>query len=128
MSFLVKLVGGIVLSLLASAALHLQDAHGRSRWPFEYKEYGVRDVGKETIVVIPGLDGCTSFFADVLPELTVHRHVVMFYLPLAPGPLDHSELPYSFDLIVNKLRCVQINEQIAPRPHPSHFQHGTGTS
>jgi hypothetical protein len=38
-----------------------------------YKTYG--DATKDTVVLIPGLDGATAFFSDIVPELTVDKHV-----------------------------------------------------
>ena len=35
-----------------------------------YKAYG--DESKQPLVIVPGLDGVTAFFADVLPELTLN--------------------------------------------------------
>lgn len=35
-----------------------------------YKAYG--DESKPPLVIVPGLDGVTAFFADVLPELTLN--------------------------------------------------------
>lgn len=42
--------------------------------PFKYKVYGQST--KPPIVIIPGLDGATAFFADIIPELTVDYYVV----------------------------------------------------
>ncbi|CAN0170652.1 unnamed protein product, partial [Ectocarpus sp. 12 AP-2014] len=35
-----------------------------------YRSYG--DPSKQPLVIVPGLDGATAFFSDVLPELTLH--------------------------------------------------------
>ena len=35
-----------------------------------YKTYG--DESKQPLVIVPGLDGVTAFFSDVLPELTLN--------------------------------------------------------
>lgn len=64
------------------------------------------------IVLIPGLDGCTSFFTDVTPELTSGGYDVMvFSLPLAPSPFDeptHASKPYNFDFIADTLQEVRV--------------------
>ncbi|CAN0293432.1 unnamed protein product, partial [Ectocarpus fasciculatus] len=35
-----------------------------------YRTYG--DPSKQPVVIVPGLDGATAFFSDVLPELTLN--------------------------------------------------------
>ena len=99
------MAGQTVISLVN----HQQRVHGTHRWPYEYKTYG--NASLPTVVLVPGLDGCTSFFADVVPELTVNFHVIMFYLPLAPGPFDEP-LPegetYSFEFLARSLKRVLI--------------------
>ncbi|CAM9771800.1 unnamed protein product, partial [Ectocarpus sp. 8 AP-2014] len=35
-----------------------------------YRSYG--DPSKQPLVIVPGLDGATAFFSDVLPELTLN--------------------------------------------------------
>jgi pimeloyl-ACP methyl ester carboxylesterase len=69
--------------------------------PFRYREYGRRDL--PTVVIIPGLDGATAFFQDVLPELTVQNHVVVFELPWSSS---NSTREYSFDYISSELKSV----------------------
>ncbi|CAM9610803.1 unnamed protein product [Scytosiphon promiscuus] len=46
-----------------------------------FKSYG--DTSKQPLVIVPGLDGATAFFSDIVPELTLNFHVVVFNLPLA---------------------------------------------
>lgn len=58
----------------------------------------------ETIVLIPGLDGATSFFSDSLPELTVEFQVIVFNLPLRKR-LD-SEQNYTFSFMAWELKKV----------------------
>ena len=55
--------------------------------PFRYKQYGEG----APVVIIPGLDGVTEFFADITPQLTPRHRVIVYYLPLltaAPAPAD----------------------------------------
>lgn len=35
-----------------------------------FKSYG--DESKPSLVIVPGLDGCTAFFSDIVPELTLN--------------------------------------------------------
>ncbi|CAM9940991.1 unnamed protein product, partial [Hapterophycus canaliculatus] len=35
-----------------------------------FKSYG--DTSKQPLVIVPGLDGATAFFADIVPELTLN--------------------------------------------------------
>lgn len=39
-----------------------------------FRSYG--DTSKKPLVIVPGLDGATAFFADVIPELTLNVSVV----------------------------------------------------
>ena len=54
-----------------------------------------------TIVLIPGLDGATSFFDGVIPLLTPHADVLMFHLPLRPATMLESG--YTFDYLSDEL-------------------------
>ena len=45
-----------------------------------YRTYG--NPALPPVVLIPGLDGCASFYAGALPELTLERFVVVYELPL----------------------------------------------
>mmetsp|Transcript_3388 Transcript_3388/g.5269 ORF Transcript_3388/g.5269 Transcript_3388/m.5269 type:complete len:298 (+) Transcript_3388:94-987(+) len=67
-----------------------------------YKSYG--DTSKETVLLVPGLDGAVSFFGDIIPELTMQYHVVVFYLPLRARTMP--EDLYTFEYIASELRKV----------------------
>jgi pimeloyl-ACP methyl ester carboxylesterase len=67
-----------------------------------YKSHG--DVTKETVVLIPGLDGVTAFFADIVPELTPQFHVVVYNLPLCARGCDESA--YTFEYLASDLHSV----------------------
>jgi pimeloyl-ACP methyl ester carboxylesterase len=67
-----------------------------------YKSYG--DATKETIVLVPGLDGATAFFADIVPELTPQYHVVVYNLPLCARGCDESA--YTFEYLASDLHSV----------------------
>lgn len=56
------------------------------------------------IVLIPGLDGATSFFDNVIPQLTPSFDLVVFRLPLRPTTM--SEDQYTFDYICSRLHQV----------------------
>jgi pimeloyl-ACP methyl ester carboxylesterase len=71
--------------------------------PFKYKNYG--DPNRPPIVIIPGLDGCVSFFQDVIPELTVEYNVIVFHLPLCDPSKDCS-ISYTFPHISLELKKV----------------------
>lgn len=72
------------------------------RHEVRYKSYG--DPSRETIVFIPGLDGVTAFFSDIVPEITCSYHVVVYNLPLSPRQADDST--YTFDTIVEDLQSM----------------------
>jgi len=60
-----------------------------------YKQYG--NPADPTVLIIPGLDGCTSFFSDIIPDLTPYFNVVVFNIPLAPSPFNCTKHPdYTF--------------------------------
>lgn len=69
--------------------------------PFRYRVYGEGPA----VVLVPGLDGLTEFFADVVPELARHNTVVLYELPLR-GDADALGVDYSFDFIASDLRGV----------------------
>uniref|UniRef100_A0A7S2XZC0 AB hydrolase-1 domain-containing protein n=1 Tax=Fibrocapsa japonica TaxID=94617 RepID=A0A7S2XZC0_9STRA len=76
-----------------------------------FKQFG--DPSNPPVVLIPGLDGCTSFFADVIPELTPKFHVVVFNLPLADEPFrknPNRTEPYSFQYMAGEL--VSVMEEL----------------
>jgi pimeloyl-ACP methyl ester carboxylesterase len=94
--------------LLLSVALKLVSDHQRSsckdQLDFRYKTYG--DVaGRETVVLIPGLDGVTPFFADVIPQLTVNYNVVMFYIPLYTRNMSSAN-SYNFEFFAQELHTI----------------------
>lgn len=68
--------------------------------PFRYKVYGEGP----PLVIVPGLDGITEFFADIIPQLTPQYRVILYYLPLlaeAPSPEA-----YTFDFIAADMKEV----------------------
>ncbi len=69
--------------------------------PFRYKQYGEGS----PVVIIPGLDGVTEFFADITPQLTPHHRVIVYYLPLL-AEAQAAGVPYTFDFIVSDLKAV----------------------
>lgn len=89
---------------LLSILLHLLEKEPH----FEaYKQYGNPE--NPPLIIIPGLDGCTSFFSDVIPEFTPMYNVVVFNLPLAPSPFQRTrkDTPaYSFKFIASELKKV----------------------
>lgn len=78
---------GVGLAALARSN-HERAVVSREEEFIRYKAYG--DESKQPLVIVPGLDGVTAFFADVLPELTLNFHVVMFNLPLVVPPLSQA--------------------------------------
>lgn len=67
-----------------------------------YNSYG--NVKNPVIVIIPGLDGAVNFFAEVIPELTVNYHVVVFQLPLLKKGMDTKS--YTFEYFASELHTV----------------------
>jgi pimeloyl-ACP methyl ester carboxylesterase len=102
------LTGSIFVLFLALLVVYYLGSDYDDNQPFIYKSYG--SIDKDTIVVIPGLDGATAFFADVIPELTVNYHVVLFYIPLLPDGLNVSE--YTFEYMATKLTYVLDELQV----------------
>ena len=88
-------------ALVAAAAVisyldHAQQNKTHGAWigtTPRYRSYG--DRAKPPLVIIPGLDGCTVFFAHVLPELTRDFFVVVYDLPLYTGQ------NYTFSYLAN---------------------------
>jgi pimeloyl-ACP methyl ester carboxylesterase len=82
-----------------------------------FKFYDCPDELRQLIVLLPGLDGATSFFDDVIPELTATNGVavVMFYLPLKTNTIKDSE--YTFDYLASELKSVvdEVNASVAER-------------
>jgi 2-hydroxymuconate-semialdehyde hydrolase len=73
------------------------------------KNYG--DNRKPTLVIIPGLDGVVNFFGDVLPELTLNYHVIVFNIPLLRRNMSKSH--YSFDYFAHELHTALDNLNIS---------------
>jgi pimeloyl-ACP methyl ester carboxylesterase len=79
--------------------------------PFRYRVYGEGEV----VLLIPGLDGLTEFFFDVVPELARRYRVVLYELPLR-GDADVARVPYTFDYLASDLRDV-LDELRVDRAH-----------
>lgn len=79
---------------------------------FRYRVYGGEGV---PVVLVPGLDGLTEFFADIVPELARFHKVVLYELPLR-GEADATGTPYTFDYLASDLRSV-LDELGAPAAH-----------
>lgn len=93
----------IVLLLLALRMLSLWHlSNYPNQLDFRYKSYGSRD--KETIVVIPGLDGAMAFFNDIIPELTEQYHVIAFHIPLRVKSMKDSD--YTFSYFANEIKLI----------------------
>ena len=58
-----------------------------------YRTYG--NPALPPVVLIPGLDGCASFYAGALPELTLERFVVVYELPLVSAA-NREEYTFSY--------------------------------
>jgi 3-oxoadipate enol-lactonase len=69
--------------------------------PFRCRVYGAG----QTVVLIPGLDGLTEFFADIVPELARHHQVVLYELPLR-AEADAAGVPYDFAYLARDLKSV----------------------
>jgi pimeloyl-ACP methyl ester carboxylesterase len=66
--------------------------------PFRCRVYGEG----EPLVLIPGLDGLTEFFSDLVPELARHYRVVLYELPLR-AEADARGLAYTFEYLAQDL-------------------------
>jgi len=69
--------------------------------PFRYKIYGEG----HPVVIIPGLDGITEFFDDIIPELARRFLVIKYYLPFL-AELTHAKQSYCFENIAADLKKV----------------------
>jgi pimeloyl-ACP methyl ester carboxylesterase len=69
--------------------------------PFRYKEFGEGS----PVVIIPGLDGLTEFFADITPQLTPRHRVIVYYLPLLAEAQAAGE-PYTIEYLAADLKSV----------------------
>lgn len=67
--------------------------------PFRYRSYGEG----APVVLIPGLDGLSEFFADIVPELSRHYQVIVYELPLKG---DAAGARYDFAFIARDLKSV----------------------
>jgi 3-oxoadipate enol-lactonase len=79
--------------------------------PFRYRVYGEG----ETVVLVPGLDGLTEFFADSVPELARRNRVVLYELPLR-GEADALGVDYTFEYIASDLKSA-LDELGVDRAH-----------
>ena len=59
------------------------------------------------VIFIPGLDGATSFFDGVVPLVTPHATVAIFFLPLRPAAMP--ETAYTLDYLANELATTVDN-------------------
>eukprot|EP00752_Nemacystus_decipiens_P008312 g7430.t1 len=100
--------GAISVGLLSLAKHnHEKAVVPREEQFIRFKAYG--DSTKQPLVIVPGLDGVTAFFSDIIPELTLNFHVVMFNLPLVPPPLSRAAGEgenYGMPLIARRLAEV----------------------
>jgi pimeloyl-ACP methyl ester carboxylesterase len=69
--------------------------------PFRFKSYGEGP----PLVLIPGLDGITEFFADIVPELSRFYRVVVYHLPLFSEARSQAK-DYTFDFIAADLKQI----------------------
>jgi aminoacrylate hydrolase len=79
--------------------------------PFRYKDFG----DGPPVVIIPGLDGLTEFFADITPQLTPRHRVIVYYLPLL-AEAEATGVPYTLDFIADDLRTV-LDQLGIDKPH-----------
>jgi pimeloyl-ACP methyl ester carboxylesterase len=68
---------------------------------FRYKCYGQGT----PVALVPGLDGLTEFFSDVIPELARNHKVIVYHLPLR-READECARQYSFEFIAEDLKSV----------------------
>jgi hypothetical protein len=96
------------VALLALLATHLLSSHLSSYnithhlSYSSYREYGLPSITRPSIIIIPGLDGITAFFDEIIPELSAAEyHVVVYHLPLYSSAQE-----YSFESIARTLRDI----------------------
>jgi len=75
-----------------------------------FKAYGLPK--NPPVIIIPGLDGCSAFFADIVPNLTVYFHVIVFNLPLLNHQYHSGNENYSFKYIAKCLNDVMDDLKI----------------
>ncbi|CAM9755564.1 unnamed protein product [Pylaiella littoralis] len=101
-------IGAIGVGLFALAKRNHEKASVPREEQFvRFKSYG--DSSKQPLVIVPGLDGVTAFFSDIVPELTLNFHVIVFNLPLASPPLSAAAAEgesYGMPLIARRLAEV----------------------
>ena len=109
LSALVALTGVALAGLLALGGwvLSTPTSTYSSSTHVAYKRYGPANASR-TVVIIPGLDGATSFFADVIPELFAASsgnndglQVIVFHLPLFDGRAS-----YTFEFLSSSLAAI----------------------
>jgi pimeloyl-ACP methyl ester carboxylesterase len=119
--FVLKAKSALFVVLFAWLSLQ---SHYKERSIYEsFKPYKLwwNSPSADLVVFIPGLDGCATFFADVLPYFTAKFNVMMFSIPLAGPPLNvlnnlhkvQFEREYSFEGIADELfdKIVQISKE-----------------
>lgn len=79
--------------------------------PFRCRTYGAGPA----VVLIPGLDGLTEFFSELIPELARHYTVVRYELPLL-GDARAAGVDYSFDYLARDLKST-LDELGIQRAH-----------
>ena len=67
--------------------------------PFKYKTFGAGP----PVLLIPGLDGITEFFADIYPALSPQYRVIKYYLPLLDEAKEKG-VEYTFDFIAADIK------------------------
>ncbi len=67
------------------------------------------------IVLIPGLDGLTELFADIVPELSRYYRVIVYYLPLL-AEAKNAGREYTSDFIAADLKKI-LDEQRVEKTH-----------
>jgi 3-oxoadipate enol-lactonase len=67
--------------------------------PFKYKTFGEGS----PVLLIPGLDGITEFFADIYPALSPKYKVIKYFLPLLDEAKDKG-VEYTFDFIAADIK------------------------
>ena len=63
-----------------------------------FSTYG--DPQRPPVVLVPGLDGCASFYAEALPALAAEFYVVVYHIPLANAG---NAADYSFSYLASGL-------------------------
>lgn len=92
----------LIFLIIISSISYYQIKNYNNELPVRFKSYG--NPAHETIIFIPGLDGVTAFFNDIVPELTCYYHVVVYNLPLIAR--DGDKTKYTFDFIAADLMSV----------------------